>query len=170
MLIWLFVSNLFIGALLVVVLGLCASQRASYRRQLRAARVANYGKTAHTYFDTSDNFKWLLFPSLAAAHSDLVARGAINSVPNTNKHSVEGSNPIWMKAYENEWFKNDDDLTKNISGPESMDDNVINSDDYVAKMYNTDRYDIVKQYNLYSQIDKLTNGNILTKKLETTEL
>lgn len=94
----------------------------------------------------------------------------MNSVPNTNKHSVEGSNPIWMKAYENEWFKNDDDLTKNISGPESMDDNVINTDDYVSKMYNTDRYDIVKQYNLYSQIDKLTNGNILTKKLETTEL
>ncbi|XP_021707792.1 cadherin-23 isoform X2 [Aedes aegypti] len=147
MLIWLFVSNLFIGALLIVVLGLCASQRASYRRQLRAARVANY-----------------------AAHSDLVARGVMNSVPNTNKHSVEGSNPIWMKAYENEWFKNDDDLTKNISGPESMDDNVINSDDYVPKVYNTDRYDIVKQYNLYSQIDKLTNGNILTKKLETTEL
>ncbi|XP_062536316.1 cadherin-23 isoform X2 [Armigeres subalbatus] len=147
MLIWLFVSNLFIGALLIVVLGLCASQRASYRRQLRAARVANY-----------------------AAHSDLVTRGVINSVPNTNKHSVEGSNPIWMKAYENEWFKNDDDITKNISGPESMDENIINSDDYVSKMYNTDRYDIVKQYNLYSQIDKLTNGNILTKKLETTEL
>lgn len=25
-------------------------------------------------------------------------------VPNTNKHSVEGSNPIWLRAFENEWF------------------------------------------------------------------
>lgn len=23
---------------------------------------------------------------------------------------MQGSNPIWMKAYANEWFKNDDDL------------------------------------------------------------
>lgn len=29
-------------------------------------------------------------------------------VPNTNKHSVEGSNPIWLQAYENEWYKNAD--------------------------------------------------------------
>lgn len=31
-----------------------------------------------------------------------------SGVPNTNKHSVEGSNPIWLKGYENEWFKNDE--------------------------------------------------------------
>lgn len=30
-----------------------------------------------------------------------------NRVPNTNMHSVEGSNPIWMQAYENEWYKDD---------------------------------------------------------------
>ncbi|XP_055586421.1 cadherin-23 [Uranotaenia lowii] len=145
---WLMVSNLFVGALLIVVLGLCASQRSSYRRQLRAARVANY----------------------AAAHSDLVARGVLNSVPNTNKHSIEGSNPIWMKSCKNDWYKNDEELTKNISGPESIDENVINTDEYFTKNYNNDRFDIVKQYNLYSQLDKLTNGNILAKKLETTEL
>lgn len=31
-------------------------------------------------------------------------------VPNTNMHSVEGSNPIWMQAYENEWYKADDSM------------------------------------------------------------
>lgn len=31
-------------------------------------------------------------------------------VPNTNMHSVEGSNPIWMQAYENEWYKEDDSV------------------------------------------------------------
>lgn len=31
-------------------------------------------------------------------------------VPNTNKHSMEGSNPIWLRAYENEWYKNADEF------------------------------------------------------------
>lgn len=31
-------------------------------------------------------------------------------VPNTNKHSVQGSNPIWLKGYENEWFKTEENL------------------------------------------------------------
>ncbi|XP_055621395.1 cadherin-23 [Toxorhynchites rutilus septentrionalis] len=146
--VWLIVSNIFVSSLLVVVLGLCISQRSGYRRQLRAARVTNYANN----------------------QPDLMARSILNSVPNTNKHSVEGSNPIWMPSYENEWFKHDDDVTKNISGPESIEENVFNADDYLVKRYNTEKYDIVKQYNLYTKIDKLTNGNILTKKLETTEL
>jgi len=29
-------------------------------------------------------------------------------VPNTNKHSVQGSNPIWLKGYDNEWFKSEE--------------------------------------------------------------
>lgn len=45
--------------------------------------------------------------------SDLGGRGLSilsGRVPNTNKHSIEGSNPIWLRAYENEWFnKNADD-------------------------------------------------------------
>lgn len=46
--VWLVISNIFIGALLIVILALCVSQRSKYRRQLRAARVANYGtKLAH---------------------------------------------------------------------------------------------------------------------------
>lgn len=31
-------------------------------------------------------------------------------LPNTNMHSTEGSNPIWMQAYENEWYKEDDSM------------------------------------------------------------
>lgn len=43
--------------------------------------------------------------------SDITIRSATaNAVPNTNKHSMQGSNPIWLKAYANEWFKGDDDL------------------------------------------------------------
>lgn len=47
------------------------------------------------------------------ADSDIDGRGLSmlsGRVPNTNKHSMEGSNPIWLKAYENEWYKGVDDL------------------------------------------------------------
>ena len=153
MLLWLLISNLFIGALLIVVLVLCASQRSNYRRQLRAARVNIYG----------------------ANHSDIAPRGA--TVPNTNKHSVEGSNPIWLKAYENEWFKNDEDMSQQTTaGADSLDENVLAAEEYLAKTVTKDfsqfssHNNLVRQYNVYQQIDKLTNGNLLTKKLETTEL
>lgn len=46
MFVWLVFANLFIGVLLIVVLVLCLSQRTSYKRQLRAARVNSYGKTS----------------------------------------------------------------------------------------------------------------------------
>uniref|UniRef100_W4VR90 Putative cadherin egf lag seven-pass g-type receptor n=1 Tax=Corethrella appendiculata TaxID=1370023 RepID=W4VR90_9DIPT len=149
-LIWLLVSNLFIGALLIVVLVLCASQRSNYRRQLRAARVNTFTN-----------------------QSDITPRGITARVPNTNKHSVEGSNPMWLKAYENEWFKNDEDFSQN--GPDSLDENVIAAEEYLSKTnkefngLNTQN-NLIRQYNVYQQIDKLTNGNLLTKKLETTEL
>lgn len=42
MIVTLIVSNLFIGALLIVILGLCVTQRSNYRRQLKAARVNTY--------------------------------------------------------------------------------------------------------------------------------
>lgn len=38
------ISNLFIGALLIVVVGLCLSQRTNFKRQLRAARVNTYSE------------------------------------------------------------------------------------------------------------------------------
>ncbi|GAB0096475.1 Cadherin [Sergentomyia squamirostris] len=148
-LIWLVFSNLVVGALLIIVAGICMSQRANYKRQLRAARVNTFG------------------PGM----SDLAGRGIASRVPNTNKHSMEGSNPIWLKAYENEWFKNDDNFSQG-SGNDSIDENIIVNDEYNAKPpknINTHN-DINRQFNVYQQIDKLTNAHILAKKLETTEL
>lgn len=44
--------------------------------------------------------------------SEIHERGGLSiisgRVPNTNKHTMHGSNPIWLQAYENEWFKNGD--------------------------------------------------------------
>lgn len=33
-----------------------------------------------------------------------------SAVPNTNIHSVEGSNPIWMSGFDNDWYKDEDSL------------------------------------------------------------
>lgn len=44
MIIWLVMINLIMGALLVIVITLCLSQRTNYRRELKAARVSAYGK------------------------------------------------------------------------------------------------------------------------------
>ncbi|RZF38140.1 hypothetical protein LSTR_LSTR005501 [Laodelphax striatellus] len=85
---WLVGTTLFLSLLLVVVISLCLSQRARYQRQLKAATITAFGTT----------------------ESDLTGRVA-GRVPNTNMHSVEGSNPIWMQAYENEWYKEDDSMS-----------------------------------------------------------
>ena len=29
-------------------------------------------------------------------------------VPNTNQHTVEGSNPVWRRELEPDWFKHED--------------------------------------------------------------
>lgn len=42
--IWLVMINLIMGALLIIVMTLCLSQRTNYRRELKAARVNAYGK------------------------------------------------------------------------------------------------------------------------------
>ena len=44
MIIWLVMTNLAMGALLVIVFTLCLSQRTNYRRELKAARVNSYSK------------------------------------------------------------------------------------------------------------------------------
>lgn len=41
--IWLVMVNLIMGALLIIVITLCLSQRTNYRRELKAARVNAYG-------------------------------------------------------------------------------------------------------------------------------
>lgn len=113
----------------------------------------------------------------------------IGRVPNTNKHSTEGSNPIWLKAYENEWYKNDDSFSHGSNGQDSLDENVLVNNDYdgehkqladnsflknmtKSKEINGlhTQNNLIKHLNMYQQIDKLSNGSIMTKKLETTEL
>ncbi|BFF92829.1 cadherin-23 [Drosophila madeirensis] len=154
--VWLVFTNLFMATLLVVILALCASQRNGYRRQLRAAKVNIF--RAHS--------------SLSLQHTNEPA----TRVPNTNKHSVQGSNPIWLKGYENEWFKNEE--TASIGAQDSLDDNflaVATQDMHetlkgTAKLFNHSN-DLNRHFNLYNQIDKLTNNaQILARKLETTEL
>ncbi|XP_017143334.1 cadherin-23 [Drosophila miranda] len=154
--VWLVFTNLFMATLLVVILALCASQRNGYRRQLRAAKVNIF--RAHS--------------SLSLQHTHEPA----TRVPNTNKHSVQGSNPIWLKGYENEWFKNEE--TASVGGQDSLDDNflaVATQDMHetlkgTAKLFNNSN-DLNRHFNLYNQIDKLTNNaQILARKLETTEL
>lgn len=106
-------------------------------------------------------------------------------MPNTNKHSVEGSNPIWLKGYENEWYKNDETYSQG-SGQDSLDENIIVKEQFVnPKLMHTKDQGVAalsvgglsamtttaRNLNLYQQIDKLSNtANILAKKLETTEL
>ena len=109
-------------------------------------------------------------------------------MPNTNKHSTEGSNPIWLKAYENEWFKNDDNFSEGSStGHDSLDENVLVNTNFeegklaengIVKSVTTSKEfnglhtqnNLIKHLNMYQQIEKLTNGTIIAKKLETTEL
>lgn len=167
------ISNLFIGALLIVVVGLCMSQRRNYKRQLRAARVNAYGRFL---FGNIKMIFHLRFFFVGPANSDLTSRGIATRVPNTNKHSMEGSNPIWLKAYTNEWFKNDEDvISNNSAGTDSLDENVLTAEEYSSKTnkhmngINTQN-NLSKQYNVYHQIEKLTSSDILKKKLETTEL
>ncbi|XP_043655694.1 cadherin-23 [Drosophila teissieri] len=154
--VWLIFTNLFLATLLVVTIALCASQRNGYRRQLRAAKV-----------------------NIFRGHSSMSLQNAqepATRVPNTNKHSVQGSNPIWLKGYDNEWFKSEE--SGSIGGHDSLDDNflaVATQDMHetlkgTAKLFNNGN-DLNRHFNLYNQIDKMTNNaQILARKLETTEL
>lgn len=124
------------------------------------------------------SFLFLLSPASNNV-TDLVNRGPTR-VPNTNKHSVEGSNPIWLKGYENEWYKNDETYSQG-SGQDSLDENIIVNQQFVnTKTLHKDGVALgvgglttttARNLNLYQQIDKLSHSaNILAKKLETTEL
>lgn len=184
MFIWLVMINLIMGALLVIVFTLCLSQRTNYRRELKAARVNAYSKFKRylKYFRNSQNFNKISVPTETG-------KIPIARVPNTNKHSSEGSNPIWLKAYENEWYKNDDSFSQGSTGQDSLDENVLvnNEFDDERKLSDDNNFlknmthskeinglhtqnNLIKHLNMYQQIDKLSNGSIMTKKLETTEL
>ncbi|XP_054269612.1 cadherin-23-like [Macrosteles quadrilineatus] len=167
---WLVGTTVFLGLMLVVVISICLSQRASYQRQLKAATITAFGST----------------------ESDMtrVTGSGPGRLPNTNMHSVEGSNPIWMQAYENEWYKEDDSMSQ-TSERDSLDENAVVSvqtQDGGANSSCNSQTNIIKperrtvkeqndlnsksssyHQNLYQHLDKLSNP-LIAKKLETTEL
>ncbi|XP_043267778.1 cadherin-23 [Venturia canescens] len=167
---WLLALTLFLGALLVLCMALCLSQRASFRRQLKAANATPFGTTDSEFI-----------------------RGP-GRVPNTNKHSMEGSNPIWMHAYENEWFKSDESYSHN-SERDSLDENALNNEEILNDVETHDRNSDENPYYIrprpasLSSVDSGTDdqhgssqdspiareqnpviNNPLGKKIETTEL
>lgn len=77
-------SCAFLALLLVLVTCLCLNQKNRYERKLRAATASAFN-----------------------VHSPQLA---ICNVPNTNMHAHEGSNPIWRNGYDNEWFKEDEQI------------------------------------------------------------
>ncbi|KAI1285730.1 Cadherin-23 [Halotydeus destructor] len=92
-------STAFLALLLILVICLCLNQRSRYKRQLRAATATSYGPRD---------------PQLSRAN-----------VPNTNIHADEGSNPIWMTGYDNEWYDKDEEQLSTGSTGNSLDENAV---------------------------------------------
>jgi hypothetical protein len=82
-LLWASGTAVFLAMILFLVLGLCVSQRFVLMRKLKAASVTAFGSQSNV-------------------------NRTSNQVPNTNQHTVEGSNPVWRRELEPEWFKHDD--------------------------------------------------------------
>nr|CAD7259199.1 unnamed protein product [Timema shepardi] len=104
MLMWLVGTTVFLGLMLILLISICLSQKYKYQRQLKAATVAAFGS------------------------NECDMNHVTGRVPNTNMHSVEGSNPIWMQAYENEWYKEADSMSQ-TSERDSLDENAVSNDD-----------------------------------------
>lgn len=92
-------STAFLALLLILVTCLCLTQRVRYERLLKAATT-----TVTVYPDRQ----------LSRAN-----------VPNTNMHADEGSNPIWMTGYDNEWYDKDDEQISDRSTGNSLDENAV---------------------------------------------
>lgn len=81
-LLWLVLSNVFLGALLIVILSLCASQRKSFNRELRAASVAVYGMHIHADISITNHqlilitFKTRRYIAIGTGHGDAHLRCA----------------------------------------------------------------------------------------------
>lgn len=104
---WLVGVIVFLTLLLVLTVALCLSQKARYSRRLKAATATAFGECSHD-------------PGLTRT----------SAVPNTNIHSVEGSNPIWMSGFDNDWYKDEDSLryqqfVHQSEGNDSLDDNAV---------------------------------------------
>ncbi|CAG9785729.1 unnamed protein product [Diatraea saccharalis] len=154
---WLVWATLFLGVLLVLALLMCLSQRADYVRRLKAATATAYSTPT-------------------VGESDMTIRST-GRVPNTNKHSTKGSNPIWLHAYENDWYKSDDQLSH--SERDSLDENAVDQDLSNEKPYfittgafpsidsnETEVPNNQAKYDFYQQLEQMKNA----KNMETTEL
>ncbi|XP_060803722.1 cadherin-23 [Amyelois transitella] len=155
---WLVWTTLFLAVLLVLSLMMCLSQRADYIRRLKAATATAYS-------------------SPTPGESDMTIRSSGGRVPNTNKHSTKGSNPIWLHAYENDWYKSDDQLSH--SERDSLDENAVDQDLSNEKPYfittgafpsiesnETEPQTNQTKYDFYQQLEQMKNA----KNMETTEL
>ncbi|XP_050665095.1 cadherin-23 [Leptidea sinapis] len=154
---WLVWSSILLGVLLALTLMTCVTQRADYSRKLKAATATAYS-------------------SPAARESDMTLRSSGGRVPNTNKHSTKGSNPIWLHAYENDWYKADE---QSHSERDSLDNNAVNQDISNEKPYfitaaafpsihstETETESNTGNYDFYQQLEQMKNA----KNMETTEL
>ncbi|XP_072938602.1 cadherin-23 [Epargyreus clarus] len=155
---WLASAALLLAALLLAALAACLAQRADYLRKLKAATATAYC-------------------SPTPGESDMTIRSSGGRVPNTNKHSTKGSNPIWLHAYENDWYKSDDQISH--SERDSLDENAVDQDLSNEKPYfittaafpsiqsnETDTETNQGNYDFYQQLEQMKNA----KNMETTEL
>ncbi|KAK3865196.1 hypothetical protein Pcinc_029183 [Petrolisthes cinctipes] len=157
---WLVGVIVFLTILLVLTVALCLSQKARYSRQLKAANATAFGECSHD-------------PGVNRS----------STVPNTNIHSVEGSNPIWMSGFDNDWYKDEDSLRyqhfvgdrdvpyithSNVPNPLSRESSTVGSN---TQLMNHEQQNINETYraNLYQTFHKIANP-LVDKKLETTEL
>ncbi|XP_044756938.1 cadherin-23 [Coccinella septempunctata] len=142
---WLTASSMFLLLLLCLCLALCLNQRQRYHRKLKAATATAY----------------------VGADSEIHDRGLSiisGRVPNTNKHTLHGSNPIWLQAYENEWFKNGD-LYSQASEHDSLDENVISNPESNLCSNEMEEKCNKRPQNVYQTLPAPH-----PRKLETTEL
>nr|XP_034827125.1 cadherin-23 [Maniola hyperantus] len=154
---WLVWTSLFLVVLLVLAVMTCLSQRADFVRKLKAATAAAYS-------------------SPTPGESDMTIRSSGGRVPNTNKHTTKGSNPIWLHAYENDWYKSEEQLSH--SERDSLDENAVDQDMSNEKPYfitaaafpsiqsEGDAEPNPTNYDFYQQLEQMKNA----KNMETTEL
>ena len=105
---WLLGVCIFLSLLLLLITCLCVSQRSRYARQLKAV--------------TTESF-----------HAPQGPGNQQQFVPNTNRHALEGSNPVWMSEVGEEWTGNP--LSELFPCPhqDSLDTNVLNNNTMVNR-------------------------------------
>ncbi|CAG0922117.1 unnamed protein product [Notodromas monacha] len=123
-------ATVILAVLLALVIGLCLHQRTRFKRQLKAATATAFGSN----------------------DSGLNRPTPHQVVPNTNVHSVEGSNPVWMTSYDNDWYKShteEDTSQRHVTypqggaggGEDSLDDNaVLAVMEEMSTIYNPEPY------------------------------